>query len=362
MQRNEKIFLEGKIPIRLIQKPFCQKCMNFVNQGEESCYNCNHPPPIVEDWYFNKVLCLGIYHSYGNDDDDFSNKIPINIISNLLYLLKFKKTRNFKNYAGKLLADGLFQLIIKNPEIFKNTKYITASPNFNKFRKINCEHIIIPLLKKMNKNGFDVENTLNNTERLREVGENKFKPLEQRFKDIYGVHNIVGKDFIGKDVLIIDDVYTTGSTVWDLARAMKERNAGEINVLVVGRAIRYNSWEVPENFDFDELILYFSYLDIDRAPKKIDDVIVTQLEVRDDIIEASFQGSEGDYRLLIDYKNKVIKHNCRDFIHNRMRIKKFCKHLTKVFIDLKEQNTQSYVKNLLNSIYLCLDRWEFKEI
>ncbi|HEC37718.1 hypothetical protein LCGC14_0720290 [marine sediment metagenome] len=360
MQRNDKIFLDKKIPIRSIQKPFCKKCMDSINQGEDKCYNCKHPPPIVEDWYFNKVLCLGIYHSYGNDDD-FSNKVPINIISNLIYLLKFKKTKNFKNYAGKLLADGLFQLITKNLEIFKNTKYITASPNFNKFMKINCEYIIIPLLKKMNKNGFDVENALNNTERLREVGENKKKLLAQRFNDIYGVHNIVGKDFAGKEVLIIDDVYTSGSTVWDLARALKERNAGKINVLVVGRAIRYNSWKVPQNFDFDELILYFSYLDIDRVPRIIDDVKVTQLEVLEDRIIASFQGSEGDYRLLIDYKNKIIKHNCRNFIHNRMRIKKFCKHLTKVFIDLRDQNTRFYVKNLLNSIYLCLDRWEFKE-
>ncbi len=360
MQRDEKIYLEGKIPVRLIQQPFCKICMDNVNQGEVVCYSCENPLPIVEDWYFNKVICLGKYHSYDNKDG-LSNKIPINIISNLIYILKFKETKNFKVYAGKLLADGLFQLINKNPEIFKNTKYITASPNFNKFRKINCEYVIIPLLKKMNKNGFDIENILNNTERLREVGENKNKLLDQRFNDIYGVHNIVGKDFAGKDVLIIDDVYTTGSTVWDLARALKERNAGEVNVLVVGRAIGYNSWKVPENFEFGELILYFSFLDIDRAPKKINDVKVTHLEVLDNIIQASFQGSEGDYQLIIDFKNEVLKHNCRDFIHNRMRIKKFCKHITKVFVDLKEQNSQSYVKNLLNSIYLCLDRWEFKE-
>ncbi|HDZ18948.1 hypothetical protein LCGC14_1399010 [marine sediment metagenome] len=360
MQRNEKIFLEGKIPIRLIQKPFCNICMDFVNQGEDNCYNCNHPPPIVENWYFNKVLCLGIYHSYGNDDD-LSNKIPINIISSLIYLLKFKRTETFKNYAGKLFADGLFQLIIKNPEIFENTKYITSSPNFKKVRKINCEYIIKPLLRKMKENGFDVENILENTERLRDVGENKKKLREQRFNDISGIHNIIGMDFAGKKVLIIDDVYTTGSTVWDLARALKERNAGEINILVAGRVRSYNSWNVPENLDFYELILYFSYLDIDRAPKIIDTVKVKHLEVLDDTIKASFQGSVGDYRLLIDYKNKVIKHDCRNFIHKRMRIKKFCKHLTKTFIDLEEQNRQSYVKNLLNSIYLSLDRWEFKE-
>jgi len=252
MQKDEKLFLEGKIPIRLVQSPYCKKCMDFVNQGEDKCYYCEHPPPIVEDWHFNKVLCLGIYHSY---DDDFSNKIPINIISNLIYILKFRKTEIFKNYAGKLLADGLFQLITKTPEIFENTKYITTSPKFDKLDKINCEYIINPLLRKMKENGFDVENILNNTERLRDVGDNKTKPLEQRFNDIHGVHNIVGEDLAGKKVLIIDDVYTTGSTVWDLARALKEKNAGEINILVAGRARSTNSWKVPENFDFHEFDL-----------------------------------------------------------------------------------------------------------
>ncbi|HDZ17715.1 hypothetical protein LCGC14_1004730 [marine sediment metagenome] len=349
MSEDERLFLEGKIPIRLIQEPFCKSCMNPVNQGEDKCYSCEHPLPIVEDWYFNKVLCLGIYHSH---EDDFSNKIPINIISNLIYILKYRKTEIFKNYAGKRLADGLFQLIMKNPEIFENTKYITSSPKFDKHKKINSEYIINPLLRKMKENGFDVENILNKTERLRDVGENKSKPLEQRFNDIYGVHNIVGEDFAGNKILIIDDVYTTGSTVWDLARALKEKNAGEINVLVAGRAKSTISWKVPENFDFNELILYFSNLDFDKTPKIIYNVKVTHLEVQDDVIIASFKGSLGDYQLLIDYKNEVIKHNCNNFIHNRMKYKRFCKHLTRIFIDLKNQN-------LLNSIYLRLDKWKF---
>lgn len=351
MLKDEKLFLEGKIPIRLIQKPFCKSCMHSVNQGEDRCYNCEYPPPIVEDWYFNKVICLGIYHSH---HDDFSNKIPVNIISNLIYILKFRKTEIFKSYAGKLLADGLFQLITKNPEIFENIKYITTSPRFDKHNKINSEYIINPLLRKMNENGFDIENILNNTERLRDVGENKTKPREQRFNDIHGVHNVVGGDLAGEKVLIIDDVYTTGSTVWDLARALKEKNAGEINVLVAGRSRGTNSWEVPENFDFHELILYFSNLDIDRTPKIIYNVKVTHLEYHDDVIIASFKGSLGDYQLLIDYKNKVIKHNCSNFIHDRMKYKRFCKHLTKIFIDLKNPN-------LLNMIYLHLDKWKFME-
>ncbi len=361
MSKNEKIFLEGKIPIRLIQKPFCKKCMDIVSQGEEKCHNCKDPLPIVRDWYFDKVLSLGIYHSYDNDIGDSSYKIPINILSELIYLLKFKKGENFKEYAGKLIADGFFQLITKKQEIFRNIKYITTSPKYGKSEKNQCEFIIKPLLQKMRENGFDVENILSRTERLRDVGKNKDKGLEDRFNDISGVHNIVGEGFNGEEVLIIEDIYTTGSTVWDLARALREKNTGEINVLVAGRSRSYSSWKVSGDLDFNELIFYFSNLDIDRAPKRIYEVIVTQLEVLDDFIIASFKGSEENYKLIIDYKNKIIKHNCGNFIQKRMRNKKFCKHLTKIFIDLLNQKDKTYVKNLLNSIYLSLDKWEFKE-
>lgn len=361
MSKNEKIFLEGRIPIRLIQKPFCKKCKDIVNQGEKMCYNCKNTLPIVKDWYFNKVKCIGIYHSYDNDIGNSSYKIPINLLSELIYLLKFKKGPNFKEYAGKLIADGFFQIITGNPEIFRNIKYITTSPKYDKSEKNQCEFIIKPLLEKMRRNGFDVENILNRTERLRNVGENKDKGLEERFNDISGVHNIVGEDFNGKKVLIIEDIYTTGSTVWDLARALRDKNAGEINVLVAGRSRSCSSWKVSEDLDFNELILYFSKLDYDRVPRTINDVKIINLESQDNNITATFKGSETDYHLSIDYKKKVIKHNCSDFILKRIKNKKFCKHLTKIFIDLLKHKDKMDVKNLLNLIYLSLDKWEFKE-
>lgn len=360
MSKNKKIILDGRIPIRLIPDSFCLKCMDIVNQVEDICHNCKNPPPIGKKWFFDEVFCLGIYSSYGSDDNDYSNKVPINILSELIYLLKFKKTNDFKNYAGKLIADGFFQLIDENPEIFRDVKYITTSPKYDRSEKNQCKFIIKPLLKKMKENGYDVENILNRTKRLKDVGKNKNKGRDERFNDIAGVHNVLGEDLNGKKVLIIEDVYTTGSTVWDLSRALKEKNAGEIKISAAGRYKSYTSWDVPSDLDFNELILYFSSLDIDRDYKKIDEVKVTSLEMLDDLIKASFKGSKDDYKLIINFDEKVIRHNCEDFIRNRMRNKKFCKHLTKIFIIINQKD-KTYAIRLLNQIYLSLDKWEFKE-
>lgn len=41
----------------------------------------------------------------------------------------------------------------------------------------------------------------------------------------------------GKNILLCDDVFTTGATVNECARVLKEAGAGEVSVLTLARAI-----------------------------------------------------------------------------------------------------------------------------
>jgi len=87
MTKTNLIYLKGNIPIRIINEPYCQKCMDNVDTGKNHCKTCKYPHPIVNDWYFNKVRCIGKYKYYGGHNF----KIPINILSILVSLLKYKK-------------------------------------------------------------------------------------------------------------------------------------------------------------------------------------------------------------------------------------------------------------------------------
>lgn len=59
-----------------------------------------------------------------------------------------------------------------------------------------------------------------------------------REKNVRGAFGVVRPErFDGKRLLLIDDVFTTGSTVTECARAMKRAGAREVSVLTVARAL-----------------------------------------------------------------------------------------------------------------------------
>ncbi|MFX1328059.1 MAG: hypothetical protein ACFE91_07950 [Promethearchaeota archaeon] len=77
------------------------------------------------------------------------------------------------------------------------------------------------------------------------------------------------------------------------------------------------------------------------------------------ILKSKVLGSKKEsYLIEIDSINKILYHNCHDFETRRAENKKFCKHITKLFLLLRENNENSaefFLKNLVEKI----DKWEF---
>ena len=353
---EKRIFLEEKIPIRLIQEPFCKKCMNSpVTKSKEYCDFCLDPRH-VNEWHFNKVVAIGNYKTCDNIP---YNNIPFNIISKMILILK-GEVKKQKEEIGKLIADGLVQTIKKYSFLIKDKTYLLIPPKNNKNVENQCIYFLKPLIDKLNKEGFIIEDISIKIRRIREIGQNKEKTIEERFTDMENVHCCDKKDLHSNNILILDDIVTTKSTINDIARALKKRNAGEINVLCVGRALSTDIIPkiegFPSDLDFTELLTYFSTLDIFIEPKKIEDVDIKVYNLDDKELKCKIE----DYEIFIDFENMVLKHNCEDFIRRRYKNKSFCKHITKLFIKIKEDEGINKARKLLNSIYKNLLNWNFK--
>lgn len=64
------------------------------------------------------------------------------------------------------------------------------------------------------------------------------KKGEDRLKDVVGIYNLNPKyaqEIVGKKVLIVDDIYTTGSTCKECAKMLIKGGAKEVGIFCIAR-------------------------------------------------------------------------------------------------------------------------------
>ncbi|TFG29825.1 MAG: hypothetical protein EU532_02410 [Promethearchaeota archaeon] len=90
-----------------------------------------------------------------------------------------------------------------------------------------------------------------------------------------------------------------------------------------------------------------------------EDFNLIELDLQEGKIKAQVAGSKKlPYIIEINNIKKQIIHNCHDFQTKRAENKKFCKHLAKLFLLLKEKNEES-ATSFLREIADNINSWEF---
>lgn len=77
------------------------------------------------------------------------------------------------------------------------------------------------------------------------------------------------------------------------------------------------------------------------------------------ILKSRVKGSkEESYIIEINTKKKLVCHNCHDFVTRRADNKKFCKHLTKLFLLLKDKD-ETIAEFFLSKLAENINTWDF---
>lgn len=144
-------------------------------------------------------------------------------------ILKFKYKKNFE--AGDVIVD-LLEDKLKGYNSNYYFTYIPISDESKKVRQFNqCEYIAKELAFRENKIA------INTLKKVRETRVQKTLSKEERYKNLRGAFEIVNKDFIyGKSFILIDDVFTTGATLTEGIRVLKENGANKIKILFVAKS------------------------------------------------------------------------------------------------------------------------------
>lgn len=198
---------------KINRNSLCNKCeiqlkkqqdVNIINQGKE-----------IQEKYFNELIYVFKYEGQ---------------IRKLILDYKF----NDKPYIYLTFVNFL----LKNEKIFENIKKydkITAVPISKKrlkTRGYNQSQLIAKEIARQT-NLELVNNCIIKTKNI--IEQSKLN-REDREKNIKGVYQLKNKQLIeNKKILLIDDIYTTGSTVNECSKILRQGNPKEIGILVLAK-------------------------------------------------------------------------------------------------------------------------------
>lgn len=200
--------------ILLLPKPYCKMCASPIGSGYERCYGCHNDDTRVDKKSLSKVYAASIYLSNSNghilSEEIKKCKRNLEYVEGLAEVLEYAVK---KMYPELKSYDLMVPTPRGNSKVTENhTKYIVDSLS---------AHVGIPakdILYK--KDDYSPQLKLGKEDRIENV------------KDKIGC-----KEDVDGKVIVVDDVYTTGATMLNSAKALKERGAYKVVGLVLGRAI-----------------------------------------------------------------------------------------------------------------------------
>lgn len=233
-EEERKIILDNGVSVKLIDEHFCPKCKQ-VSENNELCYDCKN-----KDYSFNSVLTIGYYISrwynkrdkYDNANSSSSDELKqINPEYRFSKLINDAKERNDKKTIEekkkiiKILCQGLtWKLKNYHHQIIKEINFLVHIPKFreNEPGRFNHGYYYAHYLSRQLSIPF-YRNLLTENKDCDKKDPNRFSisSSPERIK--------------GKNIMIVDDVFTNGDTKDPIAEMLKERGASEVYIGVIAR-------------------------------------------------------------------------------------------------------------------------------
>jgi ComF family protein len=193
-------------------------------QGELRCGLCRRLEPV-----FARAVAYGSYEGG---------------LRELIHLLKFGGARPAAAVLGRMLAEALATL---EPELPESVVVIPVPLHRSKLRQrgFNQAELIMRAALKINPRRDYLNLCAGALVRKRETTSQIGLTRHQRRENLRGAFGIAqAADVKGKEVLLVDDVLTTGATVSECARILLRAGASKVWVATVARTLKIASHEV----------------------------------------------------------------------------------------------------------------------
>ena len=207
--------------LNLFFPPKCILCKKLLSREEtDICHRCRQLAPEIEKTKtkFSFVAGWTALWYYKGD------------VRTSLLRFKFRHRRSYRNSYGRVLAMHLRKKGFDQYEVFT---YIPVAPLRKLFRGYDQVELIataiakelsIPLVPTLKK----IRNT---------PPQSGFKDASQRRANVLGAYKVIDPALIrGKEILLLDDVITTGATVSECARVLLTAGAKDVHCAAMAAA------------------------------------------------------------------------------------------------------------------------------
>lgn len=210
--------------MRPISESVCSMCgerlaqgQSFYVQDETRCGICQRAQPT-----FTKATAYGSYEGG---------------LRELIHLLKYEHVRPAAGVLGRMLADAIGDL----QGWFSGDVTVVPVPlHRSKFRQRGfnqAEEIARKALKRLDSPSFTLASNV--LERRRETQSQIGLSRHQRRENMRGAFAVAQPELIReREVLVVDDVFTTGTTVSECARVLRRAGASKVLVATVARTLK----------------------------------------------------------------------------------------------------------------------------
>ena len=176
-------------------------------------------------------------------------------LRDLVHLLKFSQVRPAAQVLGRMLADTIAALDPSLPSGLIAVVPVPLHAHKQSQRGFNqAELIAQSALKQLSDSGPQgrFELCARTLVRLRDTGSQIGLTRHQRRQNLRGAFAVKDAASISnRDVLLVDDVYTTGATASECARVLRRAGAAHVWVATAGRTLRISNFFVEPGDSFE---------------------------------------------------------------------------------------------------------------